>query len=195
MNRKMSVFVAGFAAALFIVAGNTLAMAKQPEIVVADSVLPRLADNAAVKEIVKLEVVDVNEPFELPQLLSGTGGASVKQAIVDPDGGTHELLATFDDPAAAMRSVTSDTGRVLDLLQGSFGLPALDGSSWSRYKWAMYAEFGRDDCPDWYGDGDPQFDKLRAFFDIYENDEENDEILKVASTQGFEAAEPMLPDR
>lgn len=143
----------------------------------------------------KLEVVDVNEPFELPQLLSGTGGASVKQAIVDPDGGTHELLATFDDPAAAMRSVTSDTGRVLDLLQGSFGLPALDGSSWSRYKWAMYAEFGRDDCPDWYGDGDPQFDKLRAFFDIYENDEENDEILKVASTQGFEAAEPMLPDR
>ena len=118
-----------------------------------------------------VEVKDKQGEETTNRLLSDIGTWSVKSCLV-LDGEEYDLYATFDDPEKAIENVK---GKCLDALtklrRGSLTLGELSDGNWQRYRDALAAT----------SDGDnEQSDTLAAFFDIYENEDKNAQIIKLA---------------
>lgn len=125
-------------------------------------------------------VKKVSVPFDVPENLDSIGKASVKQQLV-MNNDNFELLPTFDSPDKALQNVKGQASNALGLLEGTFDLDELSDSNWKDYQEALEAMLDREDCPEWYSEENDELWILRTFFDIYENDEDNAEILKCAS--------------
>lgn len=106
------------------------------------------------------------------KLLSEVGTWSVKTCLLI-DSEEYDLYATFDDPAKALENVIAKCPDALSQLKkASFLLGELSNRNWERYRDAL-ASTDIEDAQ--------QADTLASFFDIYENDGQNDEIIKLAN--------------
>lgn len=118
-------------------------------------------------------------PFETPIILDSIGGITIKQQLI-VEGESFDLLPTFDDPTHALTAIKEKASTVLSALQKAYGLEELSGSNWKDYYEGLTEMLGRDDCPEWYSEDNHELMALRAFFDIYENDEDNADIRACA---------------
>lgn len=127
-----------------------------------------------------VEVKDKQGEETTNRLLSDIGTWSVKSCLV-LDGEEYDLYATFDDPEKAIDNVKEKCPDALaQLRRGSLTLGELSDGNWQRYRDALAAA----------SDGDnEQGDTLAAFFDIYENEDKNAQIIKLADALSGSAAD------
>lgn len=117
----------------------------------------------------------VSIPFETSNALEGLGGASIKTEIESGDK-TWKLLPTFNDPEQAIESIKNKSSKAINLLREEFDLPEFSSESWDKYRAAIYRMYEREGCPSWYVEGNDEINALESFFDIYENEDDNEEI-------------------
>lgn len=152
--------------------------------------LVALCGCAAAHEEVRVNEVDV--PFELAPSLQPVGSASVKQEISDGSE-SYRLLPTFDDRDAALENVKREAPDAVAALESRnllFG--PLSDWNWGFYRDAL------NDCADEAceeEDLSEQFGMLRAFFDVYENDDDNAAIIDRAQREGLAAVKGDIPDQ
>lgn len=130
---------------------------------------PAEYDDAAVPKSVAVK--DKHGEEQTNRLLSDVGSWSVKTCLLI-DGKEYDLYATFDDPEKALENVKAKcSDALLQLNKGSFLLGELSDRNWERYRDALASN----DI-----ESAEQADTLAAFFDIYENAGQNEEIIKLA---------------
>ena len=130
---------------------------------------PAEYDDAAVPKSVAVK--DKHGEEQTNRLLSDVGSWSVKTCLLI-DGKEYDLYATFDDPEKALENVKAKcSDALLQLNKGSFLIGELSDRNWERYRDALASK----DI-----EAAEQADTLAAFFDIYENAGQNEEIIKLA---------------
>ena len=140
-------------------------------------------------------VEETYEPFALSGDLADAPSASIKQVVVI-DGQKYQLCPTFDDPGAALEWIKGAAPKGIDLLERGYPwYGPLSESNWELYQGAVRDMLGRQDCPEWYHEGSNTVYQLQGFFDIYENQKRNDEIIARARRGGFAEVELDLCDR
>lgn len=134
----------------------------------------------------EIKVVQLTNPHSLSgSFAEEIGTASVKQKLVYKRG-SRELLATFDDREAATRNVSSHASKTIDMLRAKFLFPfPLTTWNWKAFQWMSTTMLDREDKPDWYGESDEGYQMLRWYFDLIENDEQNDATIFKAKINGI----------
>lgn len=128
-----------------------------------------------------------NSPFELPNCLEDVGDASIKQSL-NINGHTYQLLPTFNDKVSALNAISSETDDILSILQEVYELDALSDKNWSDYKAALESILSDNAYADQINESNQNVYKLRAFFDIYENDDDNAQMLELAEEMALSNA-------
>lgn len=127
-------------------------------------------------EAVNIECV--NEVVASPLLIADEK-ISVKERI-QIGRANVPLYCTFDEPEVALANISENS--VVQLIKNNFGYEDLSDDTWRQYYDAMYYMFDLPDCPSWYDERNLDFRQLRQFFDIYENEEKNNEIISLLSS-------------
>ncbi len=131
--------------------------------------------NYSIKEYVKpVNIKETNVPKKPSALLSQMGTISVKKnlAVGDID---VPLYVTFDSPEDALQDIS--TNPAILAIKNAYILDDISNNNWTEYYDAMNALLDSDLRPSWYCENDISFRALRKFFDIYENDKKNLEII------------------
>ncbi|MGN0241719.1 MAG: amidase domain-containing protein [Candidatus Weimeria sp.] len=110
----------------------------------------------------------------------------VMDRIIEVDWIRLDLCPQFVDQEQAASEIKSRCPDVIAVLQKKYGLGDFSDSTWKDYRVKQMEYL---DCPDrvsWYSEDNDQFVDLDGFFDIYENQEYNDTIIKKISQMGSE---------
>ncbi len=91
----------------------------------------------------------------------------------------NSLYRVFENQAKALEDIKLKVPDLLDTLASEYNLEPLSDSSWQEYRDAMYMLFDSSNKPEDYSESNKDFRTLRAFFDIYENYQKNQEIMAV----------------
>lgn len=89
------------------------------------------------------------------------------------------LYSTFNSQEKAIEGISNNS--VVNLIKNTYSLDNFSNETWEKYYLAMYELLDSPSRPEWYNESDPEFRKLRQFFDIYENQEKNDKIISIAN--------------
>lgn len=136
-----------------------------------------LSGSISDNEVVSVEFI--NEKVEQPLLLTEIGEVSVKERISVGDVNVP-LYCTFDSSEEAIEAIQENS--VVKLIAEYYELDDLSDQTWEQYHEAMYMLFDSADCPSWYNESNVEFRELRQFFDIYENEEKNNEIISMLNS-------------
>lgn len=91
----------------------------------------------------------------------------------------NSLYMVFENQAKALEDIKLKVPDLLNTLASEYNLAPLSDSSWKKYRDAMYMLFDSNNKPNDYTESNKDFRTLRAFFDIYENHQKNQEIMAV----------------
>ncbi|MEG0806494.1 MAG: amidase domain-containing protein [Lachnospiraceae bacterium] len=153
---------------LTIIMANVLIMA---------NVTVMAADEKANNEIVSTEYV--NKMIDLPPLLAGIGSISVKENLLVNEISVP-LYCTFDSQEEALTAISDNP--VIQMIQAAYDYEDISDATWQQYFNAMHEIFDSAECPAWYTESNEDIRRLRQFFDIYENKEQNDEIKSLINS-------------
>ena len=140
------------------------------------------------ENVVVIEKVSV--PFDSGNSTSDEPPMSIKNSI-SINGKSYWLLPTYDNKDDAISKIKSDASKVLEYLKFKYELEDFSDVTWEEYREAQMKMFDCADCPTWYNEDTDSYMKLKCFFDIYENDDDNDLMLSIAEdiyTPGNEKA-------
>lgn len=112
-----------------------------------------------------------------PTLLDDIGGINRSQTIVI-GGVENPLFCTFIDQDAALDNLKSAVPEILDEIKVGFSLADLDNSNWEEY-YAGVSNLSSDS--EYAPEDNLQHQILLQFFDIYENNDKNAEVINLAS--------------
>ena len=124
-----------------------------------------------------MTLIDETSEFTVPKTLQDIGNISVSNCVCI-DGVNYKLYATFDEPECALQRVSDKCESLIKTLQNEYSLLPFGSDTWINYRNAMYDLLDDDRCPTWYNESNYEFSVLDAFFDIYENEFDNIEIIK-----------------
>ncbi len=95
--------------------------------------------------------------------------------FVNINGIENPLYCTFENQVLALENIKKEASVLLGLLESRYKLSPLSNNNWKLYRIKMLEFYT---IPtEQYNESNEDFIKLRAFFDIYENEESNNEIL------------------
>lgn len=94
------------------------------------------------------------------------------------DGEKNYFLPTFDDMEEAIALVTKKASNVLDVLGEVYGLEEITVDNWQQYCDVLYAYLDEDGKPEWYEEGEDEFEWADACFNFMENEDINKELLE-----------------
>ena len=120
-----------------------------------------------------------SKPFSVP-IIKELGSISVKQKLVSEEK-EYNLYCTFDNPKGAIDRLYDSAPTIINELEEHYGLERMTIHNWERYRDSLFEFIDCNDCPVWLHEGNVEYQKMRAFFDIIENDSMNIEILQIAS--------------
>lgn len=129
-----------------------------------------------------VRVVDVYVEFDG---LEDYGGASVKEALTNGDE-TYLLYPTFDDTSKALENVRTQSSETLNTIRSKFHMyiPFTSLTYKLFETLSIFLENGPD-CPAGYSSTNGYF-VFQGFGDIYENNEENRLLKRMAFTKGLD---------
>lgn len=107
-------------------------------------------------------------------------GISVKESIT-VDNKTVPLYCTFDSQSEALKGISDSP--VIRLIQKKYGYEDISDENWTQYYDGLYRLSGEEDCSDWCNYGNDEYRKMLQFFDIYENQEKNEEIMALVNSE------------
>lgn len=145
-----------------------------------DSECPKISDDI-------ITIVDEYRPVDTYGIISDVGTISVKKQIIFQNN-NYDLYCTFDDPNKAIYEISNLVPNLINLLKAKYSLEELSNNTWKDYYNAMYELFDDNECPEWYTESNIEFRRLSSFFDIYENEEKNLEILSYCDTSYMTAS-------
>ena len=126
---------------------------------------------------------EIDKEFIPNESLNEIGRISIKNELT-VGGIDNPLFCTFDSPLDAMKNIKSMLSELLSLMEETYDLGELSESTWQTYAEYLYKIRGElNDLELTDSTKDDLFTDtvtLEAFFDIYENDSVNDEILQLA---------------
>lgn len=136
------------------------------------------AEQEAVSPDKSVKIISVQENEEASTLLEKIGTMSIKEHLVVGDISVP-LYVTFDSQKQALQEISGNT--VIQAIKEIYGYEDISNNNWHQYHDSMYELLDSSFCPVWYDEEDINFRILRNFFDIYENEEKNNEIISLAS--------------
>ena len=125
---------------------------------------------------------NISEPFSIP-IIDELGTISTKTKLV-LEKKEYRLYCTFDNPVVAIKRLYDSAPSILGELEKRFGFKQLTVDNWAQYRDAMYEFVDSANCPEWLHEGNTEYQKMNAFFDIIENDSVNHGILELANRFG-----------
>lgn len=125
---------------------------------------------------ITISIESIYEPIIGDSLVAEIGTVSVKQQL-EVNGVDVDLYRTFDSNEDALSNIYAETSELLDLIQVTYGCDDFSDETWEEYQAGMFELVSSDDRPLGLNESNIQFRKLRNFFDIYENDAKNEEIV------------------
>lgn len=138
--------------------------------------------NAAERKVIStnkpVKIISVKENEETSTLLKKIGTMSIKEHLV-VENISVPLYVTFDSQKQALQEISGNM--VIQAIKDTYGYEDISNDNWHQYYDSMYELLDSSFCPVWYDEEDINFRKLRNFFDIYENEEKNNEIISLAS--------------
>lgn len=117
-----------------------------------------------------------NVPFKSKRF-DGIIDISTKYSVTI-DGEKNYFLPTFDDMKEAIALVNKKASNVLDVLGEAYGLEEITADNWRQYFDELYAYLDENDKPEWYAEGEEEFEWADACFNIMENEDINNELLE-----------------
>lgn len=111
----------------------------------------------------------------------GRIGISIKNSVTI-DGEKNYFLKTFDDPEKATAKIKEEIPNVLKALSETYQLEELTGKNWKEYQGMLYRYLDEENKAEWYAEDNEEFELAEAFFDYYENEEINKELLQFLSS-------------
>lgn len=135
------------------------------------------SQNVDLNTTVKIE--KVNADCKTSKLLTDVGTMSVKENLV-VENTRVPLYVTFDFQEEALQNISANP--VIQAIKTEYGYEDISNGNWKEYYDAMYELLDAPSCPSWYNEGDINYRTIRQFFDIYENEEKNAEIISLATT-------------
>jgi hypothetical protein len=126
------------------------------------------------------EEIAIQPDYEAPAFLENLSDVNIDEELVI-DGVSISLYPTFDNSITAMEKIQDNCSNILSLLQTTYGLDDLSSNNWHDYMDCMVSYLYNPMKASWYSETHPQYAQLSMFFDIYENDEKNEEIEEAAS--------------
>lgn len=105
--------------------------------------------------------------FEKSALLKDIGTISVKKSVII-DGEKNYLFPTFDDNEAALKEFKKKAEDILKLIENNNAIDELSEDNWQEYYNLAYS---LKECDEY------QKDFVMVFFDIYENESVNEDII------------------
>ena len=128
------------------------------------------------KDLETLTIVQTDARFEGSKLLDNIGEISTKEAL-RINGKEYLLYCTFDDPDEALNNIYTEAENIIEYLKERFALQNFSASSAREYYFAALQMLDDPQKPDWYTEDNIEFRSLMAFYDIFENEEQN-EVIK-----------------
>jgi hypothetical protein len=168
MQHKKRILIPAVVAAAVVAAGAVLCGGNSP-VLIAKALLGGTP-------VSSLEVKQENIPDSgLPR---DDFGDRVYKYTVVADGKTYYPLVTYKDPQKAMDTLLAMPGEeaFTQKVAKTLNEPGLNAQNWKKFAQAT-KPFGT--CPDEF-DGTQAYDqysRVQAFFDIYENDSQNQKVL------------------
>lgn len=133
----------------------------------------------------KIDVVEVSQNFETSELLTDIGVVSYKKAL-KIDGEVYNLYPTFDDVTGALVNISNQCNGALSAMQELYQLEAFNNATVPEYY--EYLPMYTENLADSFDNGTiaeneyeakmDQISLMESFWDIYENDNSNAEIVK-----------------
>lgn len=120
--------------------------------------------------VTSIEVLSTNVNFDADDNLKKLGSISVKKVLLI-NGEENPLFCTFDDPEEAMTNLKNEIPDFLTDLSEKYSLPELNDDSWEEYRSSLVQE------KDEVNEISSEMALLSSFFDIYENESVNNDIL------------------
>ncbi|SDB22198.1 hypothetical protein [Eubacterium oxidoreducens] len=120
-----------------------------------------------------------NADYEYEQLEEKLGDISVTQAIVANEKALM-LYPIFEQQDEAIDNIKEDCAKILNQLQEYYGLEEFSKDSLMEYESVYSALLDEDDCPDWYTETSETYCELDMFFDIYKDEQLNEELIEMA---------------
>jgi len=122
-----------------------------------------------------IQVGTLNDKFEVSEKISDIDTVSIKN-MVTIDDISIPFYPAFDNPDLAIENLIGKNKDFLGVLEKQYNLDTLNSNNWNEYREACY-DYGKEITEDsQYIDS---YWSLLSFFDIYENDEKNNEIYKL----------------
>lgn len=140
-----------------------------------------------------VKVVGISEAFSSQGERVNVGSMSYKVALDDGQQ-LYRLMPTYDNKQAALSNMRDEAGGLIGYLQRHYMIPL----PFSDLSWRLYRDANENirstlSRPGWQTEYTQQSDDLMVFFDIYENDDDNNQIINTALKEGMEAVELELP--
>lgn len=120
----------------------------------------------------------INKPEINIATVLTTVGKIVDGGQVIIDGKENNLYREFANKNEAITNIKEKVPTLLSVLSTEYNLAPLTDENWKEYKDAMFMLFDSENKPKNYDESNIEFRTLRAFFDIYENSEKNEQILE-----------------
>lgn len=126
---------------------------------------------------VSIEFVNIAQ--KVSPLLEDVENISVKENLKVRD--MHiPLYVTFDSQQKALQKISNNP--VIQVIKTEYGYEDISNTNWKQYYYAMYELLDSTERPSWYSEENTNFRKMRKFFDIYENEEKNVEIISLVNS-------------
>lgn len=123
-------------------------------------------------------------------LIEELGGAYIPSSIMI-EGESNPLYCVFNDSEKAADTIAVKAAGLIQATQEFGDLPALSSSNWNDYRsayWQLVSADGQ------YGESNPEFIWLMAYFDIADNNDANNQLLAeyrgIADTQTMQRTSP-----
>lgn len=147
------------------------------------------ADSASTSTIsVYISENEESATFDAGALIQEIGTVSVKENLVI-NGNSYPMFCTFDNIASAVNNIQEESATVLSYLKSEYNLSDFSQSSANEYYDAMMNMLNAENPPEWCIESNSELKKLRAFFDIFENEAANESLeSKVAVTSRSKSA-------
>ena len=123
----------------------------------------------------------INKPETNIATVLTTVGKVIDGGQVIIDGKENNLYREFANKNEAITDIKEKVPTLLSVLSTEYNLAPLTDENWKEYKDAMFMLFDSENKPENYDESNIEFRTLRAFFDIYENSEKNEQILEKSS--------------
>lgn len=117
--------------------------------------------------------------YNSSEILNKVEDISVKQ-ILSINNVNVPLYPVFENSEVAIQNIKEKSRNVLDTISKNSGLEELNDNNWKAYLSIMNEMLDSPNKPDWYTEDNEEFILLDSFFDIYENNEENEELISMA---------------